>query len=95
MQSAQTLDTELTVNNNSNIRKAVVASTIGTIIEWYDYGLYAAASGLIINRLFFRSSRTWAAFWRRSPPSPSVLSFVRWGESLSPISAIGSAASPQ
>ncbi|WP_213993437.1 MFS transporter [Sodalis sp. dw_96] len=53
MQSAQTLTTELTVNNNSNIRKAVVASTIGTIIEWYDYGLYAAASGLIINKLFF------------------------------------------
>nr|WP_257720379.1 MFS transporter [Candidatus Sodalis pierantonius] len=26
---------------------------MGTIIEWYDYGLYAAASGLIINKLFF------------------------------------------
>ncbi|MDR5797866.1 MFS transporter [Caballeronia sp. LZ008] len=36
-----------------NIRRAVFASTLGTIIEWYDYGLYAAASGLIINKLFF------------------------------------------
>ncbi|CAH2598724.1 MHS family MFS transporter [Rhodovastum atsumiense] len=37
----------------SNIRKAVVASTVGTLIEWYDYALYFSASGLIINKLFF------------------------------------------
>ncbi|MTJ79845.1 MAG: MHS family MFS transporter [Telmatospirillum sp.] len=36
-----------------NIRRAVIASTVGTIIEWYDYALYGAASGLIINKLFF------------------------------------------
>jgi MHS family shikimate/dehydroshikimate transporter-like MFS transporter len=35
------------------LRKAVIASTLGTTIEWYDYALYGAASGLIINRLFF------------------------------------------
>jgi len=39
--------------SRKNTRRAIVASTIGTIIEWYDYGLYAAASGLIINKLFF------------------------------------------
>jgi MHS family shikimate/dehydroshikimate transporter-like MFS transporter len=33
----------------ANIRRAVTAATIGTIIEWYDYALYGAASGLIIN----------------------------------------------
>ena len=37
----------------ANIRKAVWAATVGTIIEWYDYALYGAASGLIINKLFF------------------------------------------
>jgi MFS family permease len=37
----------------ANIRKAVTAATIGTVIEWYDYALYGAASGLIINKLFF------------------------------------------
>jgi MHS family shikimate/dehydroshikimate transporter-like MFS transporter len=37
----------------ANIRKAVTAATVGTIIEWYDYALYGAASGLIINKLFF------------------------------------------
>ena len=36
-----------------NIRKAVAAATVGTVIEWYDYALYGAASGLIINKLFF------------------------------------------
>ncbi|HWK46715.1 MAG TPA: MFS transporter [Stellaceae bacterium] len=37
----------------TSIRKAVTAATVGTIIEWYDYALYGAASGLIINKLFF------------------------------------------
>lgn len=39
--------------NDANIRKAVTAATVGTVIEWYDYALYGAASGLIINKLFF------------------------------------------
>ncbi len=51
MQSAQS--GQIKVMSNKNIRRAVFASTLGTIIEWYDYGLYAAASGLIINKLFF------------------------------------------
>ncbi|AZL08444.1 MFS transporter [Brevibacterium aurantiacum] len=29
------------------------ATVVGTSIEWYDYFLYAAASGLIFNQLFF------------------------------------------
>ncbi|MBP0597037.1 MHS family MFS transporter [Herbaspirillum sp. LeCh32-8] len=36
-----------------NIRRALLAATIGTIIEWFDYALYGAAAGLIINKLFF------------------------------------------
>ena len=39
--------------NSAGIRRAVTAATIGTIIEWFDYALYSAASGLIINKLFF------------------------------------------
>ena len=35
------------------VRRAVTAATIGTIIEWFDYALYGAASALVINRLFF------------------------------------------
>ncbi|NLS74209.1 MFS transporter [Bradyrhizobium brasilense] len=37
----------------ANIQRAIIAATIGTIIEWFDYALYGAASGLVINRLFF------------------------------------------
>lgn len=37
----------------ARVCRAVVAATIGTIIEWFDYALYGAASGLIINKLFF------------------------------------------
>jgi MHS family shikimate/dehydroshikimate transporter-like MFS transporter len=39
--------------SNETLRRAVVASTIGTVIEWFDYALYGAAAGLIINKLFF------------------------------------------
>src|SRR5260221_2802481 len=37
----------------AGIRRAVTADTTGTIIEWFDYALYGAASGLVINKLFF------------------------------------------
>ena len=35
---------------------AIVASTIGTTIEWYDFFLYSTASGLVFARLFFPES---------------------------------------
>ncbi|MDQ6673595.1 MAG: MHS family MFS transporter [Chloroflexota bacterium] len=35
------------------LRRAVVASTIGTTIEWYDFFLYSTASGLVFARLYF------------------------------------------
>ncbi|WP_420733444.1 MFS transporter [Brevibacterium luteolum] len=37
-------------------RRAIVASVIGTVIEWYDYALYGAAAGLVIGPLFFPDS---------------------------------------
>src|SRR5919108_2246550 len=36
-----------------NLRRAIIASTIGTTIEWYDFFLYSTASGLVFARLFF------------------------------------------
>jgi metabolite-proton symporter len=39
--------------HNAELRKAVVASTIGTTIEWYDFFIYGTAAGLIIGELFF------------------------------------------
>lgn len=37
------------------IVEAVVASTIGTTIEWYDFFLYGTAAALVFPRLFFPS----------------------------------------
>jgi MFS family permease len=39
--------------HNAQLRKAVVASTIGTAIEWYDFFLYGTAAGLVFGKLFF------------------------------------------
>src|SRR4029079_8558617 len=37
----------------AELRKAVVASTIGTTIEWYDFFLYGTAAGLVFGKLYF------------------------------------------
>jgi MFS family permease len=37
----------------ANIRRVIVAAAIGTVIEWFDFALYGAAAGLIMNKLFF------------------------------------------
>ena len=42
--------------HRSQVRRAVLASTIGTTIEWYDFFLYGIATGLVFARLFFPSS---------------------------------------
>ena len=35
------------------LRKAVIAATVGTTIEWYDFFIYGTAAGLIFPKLFF------------------------------------------
>lgn len=35
------------------VRRVIAASTIGTIMEWYDFYLYGFASALIFNKVFF------------------------------------------
>jgi len=37
----------------STLRKVVLASMIGTTIEWYDFFLYGTASALVFGKLFF------------------------------------------
>jgi len=39
--------------HSAQLRKAVVASTIGTAIEWYDFFLYGTAAGLVFGKLYF------------------------------------------
>lgn len=38
------------------LRRAVMASTIGTTIEWYDFFLYSTVTGLIFAKLYFPES---------------------------------------
>ena len=50
MQAAATID------DRTQLRRAVIASTVGTSIEWYDFFLYSTATGLLFAKLFFPKS---------------------------------------
>src|SRR5271170_5378681 len=39
--------------HSAQLRKAVIASTVGTAIEWYDFFIYGTAAGLIFGKLYF------------------------------------------
>ena len=39
--------------HSAQLRRAVIASTVGTAIEWYDFFLYGTAAGLIFGKLYF------------------------------------------
>ena len=45
--------TDPPTNLPSTPRKVVVASLIGTSLEWYDFFLYGTAAALVFNQLFF------------------------------------------
>jgi MFS family permease len=40
----------------SQLRRAVVASAVGTTIEWYDFFLYSIVTGLVFAKLYFPKS---------------------------------------
>jgi len=41
------------------LRRAIIASTVGTAIEWYDFFLYSTVTGLVFAKLFFPHSDPW------------------------------------
>jgi MFS family permease len=43
-------------DHHVQLRRAVIASTIGTAIEWYDFQLYSQMTGLVFGKLFFPRS---------------------------------------
>ncbi len=43
------------------VRKAALASTVGTTIEWYDYFLYGTAAALVFPQLFFPNASSYVA----------------------------------
>ena len=52
------------------LRRAVVASVVGTSIEWYDFFLYGSAAALVFPKLFFPKS---------APLTGALLSFATYG----------------
>jgi metabolite-proton symporter len=45
--------------HQKQLRRAVVAATIGTAIEWYDFFLYSTVTGLVFAKLYFPNSDPW------------------------------------
>jgi MFS family permease len=43
-------------DHSAQLRKAVIAATIGTTIEWYDFFIYGTAAGLVFGKLYFPNS---------------------------------------
>jgi metabolite-proton symporter len=53
---AWTASTLTDAEHARQLRRAVIASTIGTTIEWYDFFVYGTVTGLVFARLYFPKS---------------------------------------
>src|SRR5205809_3099628 len=54
MATTATLDQDLPdARHRGQLLRAVIASTVGTTIEWYDFFLYSLVSGLVFAKLYF------------------------------------------
>src|SRR6185312_6936636 len=79
-----------TDNTTVNRRRAVLASTIGTSIEWYDFFLYGTAAALVFPKLFFpgasayagvlASFATYAVGFAARPVGAAI--FGHWGDRI-------------
>jgi hypothetical protein len=75
-------------------RRIVVASMIGTTIEFYDFYIYATAAVAVFPHLFFPKGTRPRRCWLRWPRSGWRSSPGRWGQFCSATSATASAARP-
>jgi MHS family shikimate/dehydroshikimate transporter-like MFS transporter len=50
---ATVLPTHTTSGTRTALWKVTLSSVVGTAIEWYDFMIYATATGLVFNKLFF------------------------------------------
>jgi metabolite-proton symporter len=60
-QARMALETAGTPEHAQQVRKAALASTVGTTIEWYDYFLYGTAAALVFPHLFFPNASPYVA----------------------------------
>ncbi len=54
--SSEATSTLSELDHRKQLKRAVVASTIGTTIEWYDFLLYGQVAGLVFGKLYFPHS---------------------------------------
>lgn len=54
--TATRVPTPAEADNTKQVRRAVIASTVGTSIEWYDFILYSIATTLVFPSVFFAAS---------------------------------------
>jgi len=43
-------------DDRKQLKRAIIASTVGTTIEWYDFFLYSTVTGLVFGQLYFPKS---------------------------------------
>src|SRR5947207_1034683 len=53
---ATDVDTLSAQEHGIQLRRAVIAATVGTAIEWYDFFLYSVVTGLVFAQLYFPKS---------------------------------------
>jgi metabolite-proton symporter len=53
MAASVALSTLSEAEHSRHLRRAVIAATIGTGIEWYDFFLYSTVTGLVFAKLYF------------------------------------------
>src|ERR1700748_3766647 len=46
-------------DHKAALRRAVIARTVGTTIEWYDFLIYSTVTGLVFNKVYFPASDPW------------------------------------
>src|ERR1041385_3956171 len=39
--------------HSAHLRRAVIVSTVGTTIEWYDFLIYSTLTGLVFGKVYF------------------------------------------
>jgi metabolite-proton symporter len=82
--------------HGKQLRRAVIASTIGTTIEWYDFFVYGTVTGLVFAKLYFPRSdplvgtleafTIYAVGFAARPVGAAI--FGHWGDRLGRKSAL-------
>jgi MFS family permease len=55
-ETSATMDAMSEDEHRRQLRRALLASTVGTTIEWYDFLLYGTVTGLVFGKVFFPGS---------------------------------------